>query len=257
MRIGKKIRLANGRRLVTDIVEMAAKMPLAPLVQEVDLSELECLRKQIRPKLNWTVIVMRAYALVAQEFPELKQMYATFPWPHIYQHYENVCMNTITREHDGETRLFFSRFHSPENFSFHQLQEQFEHFRRSPVQSVRQFRSQIRFAKIPRMLRKFLWWFVFNVVPHKRASHMGTFGLSLSGFGDTKGSFHLGPSTTTLGYELFPKNGQMRLTLTFDHRIIDGKPATEIVDKLTKVLLGRVKWELNQLVEQTQERRAA
>jgi hypothetical protein len=77
---------------------------------------------------------------------------------------------------------------------------------------------------------------------------MGTFGLSLSGFKDNRGAFHLGPNTTILGCELFPRKGRNRVTLTFDHRILDGKPAADVLDDLQRAFANEIKEELEALI---------
>ena len=82
--------------------------------------------------------------------------------------------------------------------------------------------------------------------------NIGTFGMSLSrGMYDTKGVFHLGPTTTVIGYELLPKRGKSRITMTFDHRVLDGAPATDILEEVCRTLRSDIATELESLALQS------
>jgi hypothetical protein len=246
--MGTRISLSNGRRLVDDVIRMANQMPIAGLSGDFDFAQLAEFRKRTRPKISWNVLFMKAYAQVCRQTPELKQGYSKFPWPHLYEHHEPVCMMTIAREFRGEERLFFARFAKPDHFSLEELQQQYDHYRKAPVESIKQFRHQIMFAKTPSPLRRFAWWMLFNVWPEKRATHMGTFGMSISGYNGVYGSKHLGPNTTTLGVDPMPRKGNARLVLTFDHRVMDGTPATRVFQQLQHMMKSIITLELANMI---------
>lgn len=242
--MGKRIKLSNGRRLVVDVIEMARKMPTAGLGGDYDISLVNRFRRLTRPKIAWNVLYMKAYAAVGAATPALRQSYAGFPWGHLYEHDTNVCMMTIAREHQGEERLFFARFNQPDQQSLVELQTLYDHYRFDPVEDIKQFRHQINFAKCPQLVRRFAWWTLFNVWPKKRASHMGTFGMSFSGYKGAYGDKHLGPNTTTLGVDPLPRNGQARTLLTFDHRVMDGTPVTKVLTDVHRILKTAIRVEL-------------
>lgn len=247
--MGKRIGLSNGRRLVSDVIDRAQRTPLAGISGDFDAGLVATLRRRTRPRVSWNVIYMKAYAQVCRESPELLQGYAGFPWGHFYQHHEPVCMMTIAREHLGEERLFFARFNKPDQFSLAELQQQYDRYRKTPVEEIKQWRHQIRFARAPRLLRRFAWWMLFDVWPEKRASHMGTFGMSISGYQGAYGSRHLGPNTTTLGIDPFPRKGVSRLVLTFDHRVLDGMPAARTLQRLQHMVRTAICRELADMVD--------
>ena len=246
--MGKRIRLSNGRRLVDDVIRIARKTPLAALSGDFDVELIGRLRRRTRPRISWNVIYMKAYAQVCRACPELRRAYVTFPYGHLYEHPEPVCMITVGREHEGEERLFFARFSKPDHFSLAELQAQLDHFRKAPVEEIKQFRHQIRFAQTPAWIRRFAWWATFNLWPEKRATQMGTFGMSFSGHNGAYGSQHLGPNTTTLGIDPLPRRGTSRLMLTFDHRVMDGVPATRVLKQLHRMLQTAIKEELAVMV---------
>ena len=234
--------------MVEDIIRMANKTPLAAFVGDYDAGLVAKFRRHSRPKISWNVLYMKAYACVCQQNSALRQSFVKFPWGHLYEHDQNVCMMTIAREHEGEERLFFARFNRPESRSLVELQEHYDYYRKAPIEEIKQFRHQIQFAKAPKMVRRLAWWALFNLVPQKRASHMGTFGISISGYkGCYAATHHLGTNTTILGVDPLPKNGVSRIVLTFDHRVIDGTPVTRALQQLHHMLTTTIKVELAEI----------
>lgn len=248
MKIGRWQTLSKGRTLVTDILAIAQKMPMAPLLREFDLGGIDRLRAQLRPRISWTVLFLKAYGIVAQRNPVLRQVYSPLPFAHIYTHPQNVALVTITRVVNGETRLYFARFHRPEERSLEELQQQYEEYRKAPIDQLRQFKRQDLLSSLPWFLRKLIWLLLAHLWTSKRAANFGTFGLSISRFKANLGTFHLGPNTTILGCDLFPRDGMNRVTLTFDHRILDGKPAADILDDLQRAFANEITRELEGLV---------
>lgn len=247
MASGKSISMTHDRRLVCDLIEIARRMPIAPIERTVELSALVKLRRLARPRISWQVLMMRAYALVARDNPLLRRHYVALPRQHYYEHPESVCVLTIGREVNGKEQLIFARFNQPENCSLAQLQEQFDNYRSLPHDQIKHFRHQVRFSKMPWIVRRLGWHLLTHWMPASRAKLMGTFGMSLSGFRDTYGTWHLGPCTTTLGYDQFCSKGNARLTLTFDHRVLDGKPAFDVLEALRAVLQGQICEELKMM----------
>lgn len=244
MAFGKRVPMTNDRRLICDIVYQARRMPLVPLEKTFDVSELSRLRRLVEPKISWAVIMMRAYGLVSAANPVLRRVYVPLPRQHFFEAPESVCMMTINRKVEGQEKLVFARFCRPELYSLQQLEEQFENYRKAPLESLKQVRHQFRFASMPWWIRKIGWGLMNTVMPRGRVRMTGTFGMSLSGLRDTVGTWHLGPCTTTLGYDQFCKNGKARITLTFDHRVLDGMPAFEILEEFEKTLKGQILCEL-------------
>jgi hypothetical protein len=245
--MGKRIKLSNGRRLVDDVIRMAKSMPLAAFSGDYDAGIVAKLRRHTKPKIAWNVLYMKAYACACQVNPALRRSYVRFPWAHLYEHGQSVCMMTMAREYEGEERLFFARFNSPELHSLVALQEQYDYYRKAPIEEIKQFRHQIRFAQCPSLVRRFAWWTLFNAWPQKRASHMGTFGMSISGYKGVYASQHLGPNTTIVGVDPVPRRGVSRIMLTFDHRVLDGIPATKAMQELHHMLTTAICVELADL----------
>ncbi len=229
-------------------MRVSMRYPTAGLIGELDTGKVAQFRRKTRPKISWNVLYMKAYALVAQQNPELRQIYVPSPRPHIYQHHDNVCMLTMSREYQGEERLFFARFNNPQEESLTDLQKRYDHLRRAPIEEIKQFRHQVKFSQTPRFLRSLGWWVMLDLWPSKRASHMGTFGMSVSSYKGVYGTKHLGPMTTVLGVDQTPRKGVSKLVLTFDHRVLDGVPASTTLPKLQRVLTTTIQTELAEII---------
>lgn len=242
--MGRRLSFSNGRRLVDDVIRVSNKMPMAAFSSEWDVAQIAKLRRLAKPKISWNVLMMKAHAIVCQQDPTLRRIYVKVPWAHLYEHHQSVCMMTIGRKHKGEERLFFARFNEPDNYTLVELQELYDTYRKAPIEEIKQFRHQITFAKLPSPVRRFAWWALFNLWPQKRASHMGTFGMSISGHRGAFGSSHLGTNTTILGVDPNPRRGVAKMLLTFDHQIMDGVPATETLLRGQRMLATAVAKEL-------------
>jgi hypothetical protein len=244
MSMGRRIPFSNGRRLVDDVIRVSNQMPMAAFATQWDVAQIAKLRRMAKPKISWNVLVMKAHAIVCRNNQSLRRSYVRFPYPHLYEHHQNVCMMTIARQHQGEERLFFARFNEPDNYTLVELQELYDKYRKAPVEEIKQFRHQVTFAKFPSPVRRFAWWALFNLWPQKRASHMGTFGMSISGHRNAWGAQHLGFNTTIIGVDPNPRKGIAKTLLTFDHQIIDGAPATEVLYQGQRMLVTAVAKEL-------------
>src|SRR3954454_10923594 len=98
----------------------------------------------------------------------------------------------------------------------------------------------LRTSRLPRPLRRALWWVCLNVSGRKRAKHLGTFGISVySGLGAA--SLHpLSPLTTTLNYGVIEPNGSVDVRLIYDHRVLDGSTIARALLDLEQVLNNQI-----------------
>ena len=156
-------------------------------------------------------------------------------------------MMAVSRIYRGEERLFFARFNKPEQHSLPQLQARFDRFRREPIEDISQFRHQVALASMPGLVRRLAWWTLASW-PKKRVVYMGTYGMSLSCYRGAYGTQLVGPNTTMLGVDPMPRKGVSRILFTFDHRVLDGKPATDMLESLYFHLTHTITSEVKKLL---------
>ncbi len=237
--------LSASRALVCDILHYDRRMPSFAHSRELDLAELDELRHRANRRISWSVLFLKAYGLLSAENPLLRQTLIEWPWPHIYEHPQTIGTLALSRMYEGGPRLFWMRQRQPESRSLVELQGELERYQAAPIEGL--FRKQLRASRLPTPLRRLGWWCTFNLSGHKRAARLGTFALTtLAGQGatiDRPPSIH----TTTLTYGPLDEWGRSRVTITYDHRLVDGLAIAGCLARLEQWLRGPIVQELQQI----------
>jgi hypothetical protein len=219
-------------------------MPTFAVDRQFSLGEVAELRGQATPRICWTALFLKAYALVAADCRSLRRAYLRWPWPHLVECPHSVATVAINRrdEERDEDRLCWGRFLEPERQTLVSLQQTLERYQREPIDEV--FRRQVQHSKLPRLVRRLIWWVNLNLVVKKRAKRLGTFSMStLAGLGAWNRS-HPSILTTSLSYGPIDDRGRMLVTLICDHRVLDGALAACGLADLEAALCGPVAKEL-------------
>lgn len=246
---GRWIRLPRSRRLVVDLLKFSKKVPSQPLVRNCNVKELVALRKQAMPKISWPAMFMKAYSIMSTRHPNLRRLFMPWPWAHLHEHPYSIGRMTVAREYEGEEWVLFCRIVKPETLSLAELQEQMLEAKNKPVEEVTRFRMQLVFSKLPTFLRRFAWWYCLNVSGYTRATTFGTFGMTtVSSLGGI--SIHP-PSTgaTTMTFGPTDPEGNVRVTLCYDHRLLDGAEIARYLRELEEILNGEIADELRSMIE--------
>lgn len=249
-RDGRRFAVPASRRLTWDLLKFHREIPLCAHDRQMKLTAISIARSECVQRVSWPTLFIKAYAIVAQEFPELRQTWYVWPSSHIYQHPTSVAALTVQREIDGEPWLFWGMVQSPETQSLSAIQSLIDRFRSEPVQSI--FQRQWQMAQLPTLLRRFLWWWNLKIETRKRAKRLGTFFVStLSGLG---AEIQLPPSVQTgcLTYGPLDEDNVARVTLAYDHRIMDGALVAQVLKRIESVLNETLVAEL-QVLNQVQQ----
>jgi hypothetical protein len=221
----------------------------------MDLTAISTARTECPQRISWPALFIKAYALVAQEIPELRQTWYVWPWAHVYQHATSVAALTVHKELNGEPWLFWGLFRSPELLGLQEIQSTIDQLQSQPAKLV--FQNQWRLAHLPTFLRRLLWWWNLKIETRKRASRLGTYFVStLSAQGV---EIQLPPSVQTgcLTYGPLDKQNVSRVTLAYDHRIMDGTLVARVLKRLECVLNESLVTELKAVTQSTLTHRAA
>jgi len=209
------------------------------------LGEVDALRRAVPGRISWVSLFLKAYGLMAQETPQFRQSCLPHPLASIYEHDTSVGMVAVAREFRDEPWLFWGRIISPQTQSLSDIQRRLEEYQTLPVERV--FRNQLHLSALPTPLRRILWWWNLAVSGRTRARRTGTFFLTtLAGKGaeiSNPPSFHTGNIT----YGPMDENGVMRITLSYDHRIMDGFTVADALRIIEEKLTGPIAAELREL----------
>lgn len=207
------------------------------------LKELNETRSGLRHRISWASIFLKAFSTVSKRNPELLQTWHEWPTRHIFQHEEPCGTVAISREFRGEDWLFWGRFRSPQNSSLQELQTGLDRFATGRVEEV--FRQQLQLSGLPWPVRRLAWWWNLNLAGAKRATRIGTFGMtSVAG----RGAEIQNPPTLMSGeltYGPINKLGQCRVTVAYDHRLMDGAFIADRLMELEAELNDSIRKELS------------
>jgi hypothetical protein len=232
-----------------DLLHFARKLPSVPVQRQMNVSAVVSARADLPPRPDnpgWCAIFAKAYGITASRFPQLRRAYLELPWPHIYEHPCSVVSVALEKEYQGEKAVFWGRLRCPEGQALSKLQEQLTHFKESPIESLRVFRRALQIARLPRPLRRLLWWVGLNYSGRERARRFGTFGISVySGLGAE--SLHpISPLTGTCTYGTIGADGNVTVRIIYDHRVLDGANVARALACMEEVLNHEIVEELRQ-----------
>lgn len=249
---GRWISLSAPRRFVGDLMHFARRMPTVPVQRQVKMAQVVAARAGVPNRPCWPAVFLKAYALVAEELPELRRAYLSLPWPHLREYPSNVASIAVEREYGGEPGVFFGRISRPGRMPLDEIHTRIRTLAEAPVESVREFRKLLAFARWPRPIRRAMLWLGLNI-PRTRPGQFGTFGLSVYSSLGAESLHPLSPLTTTLNYGVIDSDGTVAVRLIYDHRVFDGATAARALDRLEAVLHGPI---LNELRDSARGSRA-
>lgn len=249
---GRTLRLTPSRRFLLDLLHFARKVPSVPVARTMHLGPLAEARRAHPLKPSWSLLFLKAHALVGEANGPLRRCMLSFPTLRLYEHPHTVASMAFERGYDGEPSIFVGLFRAPEKQSIAELTEALAFYRDSPVGSVGFFRQALRISRLPKPLRRFLWWSSLEVSGAKRAKRLGTFGVSSYGALGAESLHPISPLTTTLTYGPIDESGRVVVKLIYDHRVLDGAEVARRLADLEAALLGPILQELRSKVGSAQ-----
>lgn len=241
---GRSIPLTPARRAVADLMKLTIGIPLASVVRRMNVARVIAARRGAATSIPWTALFMKAYALVAAEFPELRRAFLKFPRPHLYEYPASVAALTVEREFRGEMRVFALIVKDPAALTLGEIARMIDDVQNSPIESIKPFYRLERIINYPRFLQRIIWWIGYNF-GRLRANHFGTFGVtSISALGAESSHFPT-PLSTTVNYGVIRDNGDMDVRIMIDHRLIDGSVSARVLQRLEQMLNGPIVDELS------------
>jgi hypothetical protein len=243
---GRRLPIPPSRALVIDLLHYDRKAPMVAHSRVCNLAEAADARAGCRRRISWAVLFLKAYAHVAADTPPLRRCYLRWPWPHFYQHPTSVGTLAINRRHDGAERLCWARFPNPHQRSLVDLQQTLdERYKRLPVEQV--FRRQVILSRFPWPLRRAAWALTLNLSGARRAKRLGTFGLTTLAAEGAEIHRPPSPLATTLTYGPLDRAARSRVTIAYDHRVMDGALVARVLARIEGVLCGLLSAELRSI----------
>jgi hypothetical protein len=240
---GRAIRLSPARRVQNDFLYFASKAPILPVQRRMRLGALMEARRACPHRPPWTVLFFRAYALLAQEVPELRRVHISLPWPHLYEYPASVGMIAVERKTGRALEVFAGRVKDPASRPLQELVEILRHFNEAPLREIREFRRVLLLGRLPWPLRRLLMWIGLNI-GRQRANFFGTFGLSVYSALGADSLRPLAPCTVVLNYGVMAPDGSLDVRFNYDHRVMDGATVARALQALERILTQNIVAEL-------------
>ncbi len=228
-------------------MRLSKSVPLVTAERRMNLSPIIEARKAGPVKPSWTVILSKAFAIVAARRPELRTAYMSYPYSHLHVHPYSIATVIVEREFQGEVFPLNYRLKKPETTALLDLHRTLDLSRTVPLEEDEQFRFMYSLARKPLLVRRSLWWMGYHWSGCKRAHYFGTFGLSSPAVGGAGLTTIVSPLSCTLHYGLFDDVGQIDMRVTFDHRAVDGAPVARGLAEMEQILMTDVLDEIKQL----------
>jgi hypothetical protein len=238
-------RLPTGRGAVNDVALLGRTIPLYPVDREMRLADVAAARSTAARRIGWAACFLKAYALVAREFPLLRSWFVPGLVPRLATADGSVASLAINRTDADTDRLFFARLAAPDALPLPAIQDFIDHHTTAPIDEV--FRRQLELEMVPGVLRRtILRWNMRSTSP-KRPGRIGTFSMSsLAGFA-AGNHFHPTLCTTSVCQGPLDESGRCRVTIIADHRVLDGATVARAAGRLEEVLVRSIAAELRSL----------
>jgi hypothetical protein len=242
---GQPKSLSVARALMTDLTWASGGASLIGIARSIPAHELAAARKAAAERIPWVIIFAKAFALTAEEFPCLRQVYLPAPWPHLYEYPASVASITVERTVGDEPVIINCRITDPGSVPLGKAGAILRYAVESPLEQIQEYRRHAMIGRLPWPLRRFLWWVGYNV-GRLRANYFGTFTLSTMAAHGNDVLLPLRTATTFLSYDPL-KDGAIKLLMWWDHRVYDGGTASRAIVRLAEIVNGPVLDELRSL----------
>jgi hypothetical protein len=240
---GTTRKISMPRRLITDLMHASRGVPFVSLARPLNIRPLIEARALVPQPPGWAAIFVKAFALVAQEQPVLRTLYAKWPWPSFYELPRSIAMIAIARVEDGEDCVLPQRVTAPETSPLAEIEAQVRHAKDAPVNEVPAFRKMLQATRLPLPLRRLVWLIGLNF-GRQRANYFGSFGVtSVAAYG--AGELHaLSPGPFIVTYGVVATDQTIDVVIRWDHRICDAALIAKTLTRLEQVLNSEIAAEI-------------
>lgn len=245
---GRAIRLSVQRRMMIDLLYFARALPTVPVQKRMSIARLVEARARCKERPRWLSLFAKGYALVADEFPQLRRAYVKLPWPQLYEYPTSRANIIIERDYLGESAVCPVSIKDPAHQSLGDIGRLIEHATTAPVEDIKDFSRWMKLARLPRFLRRPLWWVGLNW-GRQRGNFFGTFGISVYSALKAESLHPLAPVTTLLNYGVISENGGLDVRVIYDHRVMDGTTVARALTRLEEILNSDIAEEVRSLAQ--------
>jgi hypothetical protein len=244
---GLTVPLSLPRRYRCDLLAQARQVPTLTAQRRLHLGATAVARAVARPRPCWPALFIKAFALTAQNRPELRRVFLSFPRPRLYQHPVSVASVALERPFLSEEAIFHATIVQPEASSLADLDCLLRRFKEQPLEKIGVFRRNLLFSRLPALLRRGLWWWTCQASAVRKVQALGTFAVHAYSALGAEAVDPLSATTSTLTYGVIDRDGSVDVRLTYDARVLDGPTVARALGELERTLTQEIAAELRYL----------
>ena len=182
---GAWINLSAHRVMICDLMHASRKLPTIPVERRMQLGAVVEARRVAKVRPSWPVIFAKAFAVVAEDMPELRRCYLALPWARLYEHSLSIASVAVeksvpaTKNRAAEKAVFFAKLRRPNEHRLIALDRYLKRFANAPSANMGLAQLGLWLTWLPWPLRRFLWWYSLNAEGYFRCRQYGTYGVSV------------------------------------------------------------------------------
>ena len=242
--VGVNLPLSLARRYRCDMIHLSRQTPTQTTQRRLNLAVTSAVRAAAAPRPSWTALFTKAYALVAASWPQLRRVYLSFPWAHVYEHPASIASIALERRFLDEDAIFYAPIAQPESLSLTELNLQLRRCKDQPLEMVGAFRRALLLTRLPGPLRHAIWWLTMNALGRRRATSLGTYTVASCSSLGAESLQPLSLLTSTLTYGVIGPDGGVDVRIVSDPRVLDTPVVARILADLERVLTHEIVAEL-------------
>ncbi len=219
-----------------DILAFSQEVPTVAVERILNIQTLATARKRLASPPRWCALIMKSFGLASQRIPELRRSYLGFPSSRLYEHPTSIASLVIQRDFFGEPAILPGLIQAPESLSLSELESKIQQLNSLPFHEIGCYRRLIRTTKLPRPLRRLLWWYGLSVSGRIKSKTFGTFSCNSVAKMQIQMRQFVSPITSSIYYDPRTTLGEITVQLAIDHRVFEAEVAGRALGELESLL---------------------
>lgn len=236
-----------GRQMMADLSWASLRIPRCIMTARLQIPRALAARSALAaPRPPWTTLFLKAFGIAAEAHPPLRRCHATLPWPRMLEVDHAVGCVVLERQHEGKSALSIARIPRCHALALPELARRLGQAKSAPAEDAGSFRLFRRFARLPWPLRRLLMRLAI-ATGGPVVLYGGNFAISALGERGVNILDSVSVLPVFLSYGPIDAQGGVDVTLSFDHRVMDGGDGADALRGLEQALEGPVAEELRTL----------
>lgn len=212
-------------------------IPAIPIQRQMNIGRLASAMRDMPDPPAWSALFVKACALVATEFPELRRAYLPYPLPRLVEYPFSAISVVIERKADDGRYVYPYFLKAPENSSLADVSNEIRLAKSGEIDGIRCLRRIRAVSGYPLPIRRLVWWIGLNLV-RPRGNFFGTGAITAVADLGADILRPISPLPYLLSYGPLDDAGSLTVRLIFDHRVLDAATGARALIRLEELLNG-------------------